>query len=238
MILRRDFLILAGSAIVMSRGTWAAERVPTMLDHLLLGCGDLDQGIAFVEQHTGVRPAMGGVHPGRGTRNALLALGPLHYLEVIAPDPAQTGIPMTRAELPAMLKQLSAPRLVDWAVHTSDIAAVAERWRKAGVAFHGPTPGSRARPDGTMLHWQTLNLENDRDGLLPFFIEWSAATVHPSVDAPAGCKLESFAVAGPDPKELSADVDHLGLEVEVANGETAHLRARIVGPGGELVLGK
>ena len=238
MISRRHFLIITGGAVTMARSLWATAKVPTMLDHLLVGCSDLDQGIAFVEKHTGVRPAMGGVNPGRGTRNALLALGPLHYLEVIAPDPAQTEAPKMRAELPAMLKKLAAPTLVDWAVHTSDIAAVAERWRKAGLAFQGPTPGSRARPDGRMLHWQTLNLDNDRDGLLPFFIEWGAETVHPSVDAPAGCKLESFAVVSPDGAALSAEFQRLGISVEVASGETAHLRARIVGPKGTLVLGE
>ena len=236
MISRREFVIIAGCAAIVPHSLWAADKVPSMLDHLLLGCSDLDEGIEFVEKHTGVRPAMGGVHPGRGTRNALLSLGPLHYLEVIAPDPAQTGIPTTKAELPTTLGRLSAPTLVAWAVHTSDIVGVAERWRKAGVAFHGPTPGSRARPDGKMLHWQTLNLDNDHDGLLPFFIEWGAETVHPSVDAPVGCKLVSFAVAGPNPKELSAEFERLGIEVEVANGETAHLRARIVGPAGEMLL--
>lgn len=237
MITRREFVTIAGAAAAMPRTMFAAEKVPSMLDHLLLGCSDLDGGIAFVEKHTGVRPAMGGVHPGRGTRNALLALGPLHYLEVIAPDPAQTEAPKMRAELPAMLKKLATPTLVDWAVHTSDIEGIAERWKKAGVAFQGPTPGSRARPDGKMLYWQTLNVLDDHNGLIPFFIQWSADTVHPSVDAPQGGTLESFAVVSPDSTTLGAEFDKLGIPVEVASGKTTHLRAKIVGPKGPMLLG-
>jgi len=208
-----------------------------MLDHLLLGCSDLDHGIAFVEKHTGVLPAIGGVHPGRGTRNALLALGKGRYLEVIAPDPRQTGIPATRAELPAMLKRLPAPKLVDWAVHTLDIEASAERLRKYGVAFQGPTAGSRARPDGRMLHWKTLNFADDRNGLLPFLIEWGADSAHPSLDAPAGCTLESFAVVSPASSALAAEFQKLGIGVAVQSGKTAHLQAKIVGPKGSMVLG-
>jgi catechol 2,3-dioxygenase-like lactoylglutathione lyase family enzyme len=236
-ISRREFLVITGAAAAVPHSSWAADNVPTMLDHLLLGCSDLDEGIAFVEGRTGVRPAMGGVHPGRGTRNALLSLGPLHYLEVIAPDPAQTEVPTIRAELPAMLKRLAAPTLVDWAVHTSDIVGVAERWKKAGVAFRGPTPGSRARPDGKMLRWQTLNITDDRNGLIPFFIQWGAETVHPSVDAPSGCMLESFSVVSPSSSALSPEFRKLGVSVEVESGESAHLLAKIVGPRGTLVLG-
>ncbi|HEX8894088.1 MAG TPA: VOC family protein, partial [Terriglobales bacterium] len=216
---------------------YAAEKVPAMLDHLLLGCSDLEQGIAFVESHIGVRPAIGGVHPGRGTRNALLSLGQLHYLEVIAPDPAQTATPTTRAELLARLKRLTLPTLVAWAVHTSDIVGVANRLRKAGITFQGPSAGSRARPDGKILHWQTLNLDNDREGLLPFFIQWGADTVHPSVDAPAGSKLESFAVVSPQSALLSSDFQKLGIDVEVASGNSARLRAFIAGPKGKFELG-
>jgi hypothetical protein len=237
MITRREFVILTSAAAFTPRSLFASEPVPAMLDHLLLGCSDLDAGIAFVEKHTGVRPAVGGVHPGRGTRNALLSLGPLHYLEVIAPDPAQTEVPKVRAELPAALKKLAAPTLIDWAVHTSDIVGVADRWRKLGVAFSGPIAGSRARPDGKMLHWQTLSVSDDRGGLIPFFIQWGEGTTHPSVDAPQGCKLESFSIASPDAAKLSAELQSLGVEVQVESGKTAHLRARITGPAGTLDLG-
>ena len=238
MISRREFVAGAAAAALMARGAFAAEKVPTLLDHLLLGCSDLDQGIAFVEQHTGVRAAIGGVHPGRGTRNALLGLGVPCYLEVIAPDPQQTEIPAIGATLLSRLKQLAAPQLVGWAVHTLTIEAVAEQLRRAGIAFHGPTAGSRARPNGEMLRWQTLNLDDDRDGLLPFFIQWGALTTQPSVEAPTGCLLDSFAVVSPESGALAAEFQALGIDVEVASGKPPHLWARITGPKGPLGLGE
>ena len=139
-----------------------------MLDHILLGCNDLQRGIDFVERHTGVRAAFGGAHPGRGTQNALLSLGVRRYLEIIAPDPQQIASPF---ELPAKLKKLSEPRLVGWAAHPGDLQVLAADLAKAGIAAEGPTSGSRKRPDGSLLHWKMLNLKDDANGLLPFFIE-------------------------------------------------------------------
>src|SRR5438034_11265512 len=72
-ISRRSFLMFATGAISAPHALppWPEiAEVPRLLDHILLGSNDLDRGIAFVEEHTGVRAAFGGVHPGRGTDTA------------------------------------------------------------------------------------------------------------------------------------------------------------------------
>jgi hypothetical protein len=51
--------------------------------------------------------------------------------------------------------------------------------------------------------------------LLPFFIEWSADSIHPSADSPKGCWLLRFEAASPDPEELSKQVDLLGLDLPI-----------------------
>src|SRR5712664_66808 len=235
---RRNFLALTGAALVLPRIPSAAnaedaddDDVPALLDHILLGCNDLDKGIEFVQEGTGVLPAIGGVHPGRGTRNALLSLGERRYLEIIAPDPAQSEI----AHFP-QIRSMTDPRLIGWAVHPPDISAVAKELRENKVEFTGPADGSRKRPDGRVLNWKTINLADDRHGLLPFFIEWSADSVHPAKDAPKKCRLDYFTVMGLDPAELSKAFQQIGVEASLERSDRDRLRAHITGPKGELGL--
>src|SRR5882724_3259320 len=174
---RRFFLLLTSGAVAIPSMLLAESEAPSLLDHILLGVSDLQGGINFVERHTGVRATFGGVHPGRGTQNALLSLGERRYLEIIAPDPAQPGV---KNPLASNLQSLTAPRLVGWAAHPGKLPAFAGKLRGAGIKFEGPTPGSRKRPDGQLLEWQTLMIADTESGLLPFFIEWSQDSVHPS----------------------------------------------------------
>ena len=229
LVSRRIFLAVTAGCIGSRSFSWGEGRAPAMLDHILLGCADLDQGIAFVEERTGIRAAFGGIHPGRGTRNALLSLGERRYLEIIAPDPGQ---PVLKQH--SEIREMSAPRLISWAAHPGDLDGVAQKLRSAGVAFVGPSPGSRKRPDGRVLNWRSLGLVDDRKGLLPFFIEWSRDSIHPATDSPSGCRLHEFGIAVPDPAGLTRLLTRIGIDVPVEKGAQAQLRARIIGPGGSL----
>jgi hypothetical protein len=233
---RRTFLALTSGALAWPSVAWAADakednEVPALLDHIILGCNDLDGGIQSVEERLGVRPAIGGVHPGRGTRNALLALGERRYLEIIAPDPAQREI----LHYP-QIREMSDARLIGWAVHPPDITAIAKQLGENKLAFQGPDDGSRKLPDGRVLTWKTLTLADDRHGLLPFFIEWSADSTHPSKDAPKRCQLEYFEIMSPDPNELASTLKRMGLDIPVQRSDKPRLRALISGPKGDLGL--
>jgi hypothetical protein len=232
-ISRRLFLTLAAEAVAAPSLLFPEneDKVPSMLDHILLGSDDLQRGIKFVEHHTGATAAFGGVHPGRGTQNALLSLGERRYLETIAPDPAQPGV---KNPIASNLHSLAEPRLVGWAAHPGSVSAFAERLRAAGIKFEGPTPGSRKRPGGELLKWQTVSLADTASGLLPFFIEWSQDSAHPSVDAPAGCALLSFVAETPEPEKLAATLKTLNLDLPVKKTEKPRLHAVISGPKGNL----
>jgi hypothetical protein len=230
---RRLFLALAGGAISAPSRILAENEVPTLLDHILLGSSDLQHGIDLVERHTGIRATFGGVHPGRGTQNALLSLGEGRYLEIIAPDPAQSS---TTDPLASELHSFTEPRLVGWAAHPGELSSFADRLRSAGIKCEGPTPGSRKRPDGRLLQWQTLRLADDASGLLPFFIQWSANSVHPSVDAPKGCSLLTFSAETPNPLKLASTLKILNLDLPLRKGDHPQLLATISGPKGRLDL--
>jgi len=205
------------------------------VDHLLLGAPDLDKGIAWVEERTGVRAQAGGRHPGMGTHNALLSLGDRQYVEIIAPDPTQSAF-----NFQIDLRRLSAPRLVTWAASTNELSAVVIRAQAAGLQVFGPREGSRVRLDGVTLKWTSAGIlagmaEADIDPV-PFFIQWAPDSVHPSQDAPKGCRLVSLDAAHPNPTKLHQRLATLGIDAPVRQDERTALIATLETPRGRVVI--
>ena len=201
------------------------------LDHLLWAAPDLDTGSAPIGAILGVAPARGGSHPGFGTRNSLLSLGDA-YLEVIAPDPAQSLEGNRGGDIAAM----SRPGLITFAVRTTDIGAYQAAAAKAGVTTRGPVAMGRTRPDGVRLDWECLYItDKTYSEFIPFAIDWKNSP-HPSASTPAGGRLVSFAVLHPDPAPLAAIYRTMGIGVAVKGAASPGFLAVIDTPRGEVVL--
>lgn len=190
------------------------------LDHIILETGSLVKGSAAFARLTGVTPAAGGQHPGRGTQNALVALGGGRYLEILAPLVDSGAVEPLRP--------------VGWAVHSPDLVALRERLRTAGLSLSESRPGSRRRPDGGLLTWSTAGLLGDDAPSLPFFIQWGREVAHPSTTSPSGCTLVTFQVATPDSTRLGRLVRALELPVVVRAAPHEEMTLTLRCPRGEV----
>lgn len=205
----------------------------TTVDHLVYATPDLNRGVEEIEKLLGVRATVGGQHPGRGTRNALIALGPRTYLEIIAPDPDQ---PPPKNPRPFGIDGLKKSRLVAWFVSSPDL----EQWRARAVGNGVPLgevmSGSRRRPDGTQLSWQFTDPSAVvANGIVPLLINWGESD-HPANSAAKGATLISLRAEHPDVQRVSAMLRHLAIDLPLKAGESPALIAIIEGPRGRVEL--
>jgi catechol 2,3-dioxygenase-like lactoylglutathione lyase family enzyme len=183
------------------------------LDHLVYATPDLEESVRFVAKLTGVRPVEGGPHPGLGTRNHLLGLGELRYLEIIGPD---AGQPEPERPRPFGIDELTEPRLAAWAVRAADIEARVARSRTLGYDPGPIEPLSRRTPDGEVLRWR---LTFPYEPVVPFLIDWGR-TPHPARRLPV-VPLTAFNGTHPDLAGVRGRLAALGVEMDVREGEQA-----------------
>jgi hypothetical protein len=112
----------------------------------------------------GLATDYGGPHGNSVTHMALLGFEDGSYLELIAPlQPGRVdGSPWGKL----MLADTGAGA---WAVGTADIQDEVARLRAQGIEAHKPEAGSRRRPNGRVLEWETASA--GPGATLPFMIQ-------------------------------------------------------------------
>lgn len=214
------------------------------LDHIVVACARLDQGIDWVEERLGVRPQAGGRHLAMGTHNAVLKLGLQTYLEVIAIDPEGTAPARPRwfaLDDPLMQARLATePALITWVMRCESLANACARVPDLGEIL------SMSRGD---LRWQIAVPEDGSlpySGVLPAAIQWAAAAdgtaVHPCDRLPdSGCQLLALDLSHPAAVLVTSGIVGMFRELRIVGpvnlspGPVA-ISARIATPAGEVSL--
>lgn len=206
------------------------------LDHFMWGAPTLETGLREAERLFSVRPAMGGSHPGLGTCNALLALGDV-YLEVIAPDPAQSDPPQSRqGSFARQLAELETCALITWAAGSRDLKLIAAKASDRGLTVRGPSATQRRTPDDQLLSWELLFLsDHGFPNLVPFFIDW-LDTTHPASSNPFGGEVVSFVLETPDASGLSDLLGDLEVDANIVSAREPRLTVSIQTANGLVVL--
>ena len=203
------------------------------IDHLVYATPDIQRGIDAVETLLGIRASPGGQHPGAGTRNALVALGPASYLEIIGPDLEQAPPPGPRR---FGIDGLKAPRLAAWAARGKDLERLVADAAQNGMKLGAIGSGSRKRPDGVLLSWRfTSPATVLGDGIVPFFIDWGK-TPHPAQTAAAGATLVGLRAEHPDARRVGEMLRKLGLDLPVTTAPAPALIATVDCPKGRVEL--
>jgi len=207
--------------------------VLAQVDHIVYATPDLALGIDTAEKLFGVRATPGGQHPGQGTRNALIALGPASYLEIIGPDPEQ---PKPAGPRRFGIDDLTAPHLLTWVAQGKSLDAFAASAKAHGVDLGAVIPGSRKRPDGVVLSWTYTDPRVVlADRLVPYLIDWGASP-HPSATAARGVTLLSLRAEHPDAETVQTMLKQLGLDLVVTRGPKPSLIATFDSPKGRVEL--
>jgi hypothetical protein len=221
-------LVLAGSATPRT-----ADGLLARIDHLVYATPDLGVGIDTAERLFGVRASQGGQHPGEGTRNALIALGPTSYFEIIGPDPDQPKPDRPRR---FGIDEIKAPRLTTWVAKGADLETFASEAAAHGVKLGAVIPGSRKRPDGVVLSWRYTDPRVIlADRLVPYFIDWGPSP-HPSATAARGVTLVGLRAEHPDADRVRGMLRQLGLDLAVERGPKPALIATFESPKGRVEI--
>lgn len=231
-MMRHLVLMLVGAGLMAS--AWAqTDGYLAQVDHLVYATPDLDLGVETIERLLGIRATSGGQHPGLGTRNALVALGPSTYLEIIGPDPAQ---PKPAGPRRFGIDGLKEPRLIGWVAKGTALEALVARARRRGVPLGEVMSGSRRRPDGVMLSWRfTDPAVVVEHRLIPYVIDWGGSP-HPAATAAKGARLVALRAEHPDAPRAEKMLRDIGLDLPVTHGPLPVLVATIESPKGRVEI--
>jgi len=182
------------------------------LDHIVHVTDDPKQAVLDM-QALGFHAVIGGEHENWGTHNGLCYFG-LTYLEFLGMKDTRIAEKVTDNTLIQQLVAENNNGLARLALRTRNLPQAMEHFRSHELQVTGPVEGSRRQPDGTLLQWAMLFVnESESDPFkLPFIIDWKMS------DQERKNELERQHLVAPHP---AGRIDIADVRIAASNSETS-----------------
>ena len=198
------------------------------IDHIILVINNLENGISQFKELTGVAPVFGGVHPNSFTQNAIVSLGNQSYIEILAPRTDLDSIPNWIMEFEDLTP-------IGWAVTSRSIDITRSKLLSLNYVISNSNSGSRETPWGDKLTWITFGFLDKNSFVFPFFINWQENVVHPSENAPKGCRLNELQLFSNDNSLVELN-NMLNLGLKIIKSQEDKIVLRIRTPQGDITF--
>lgn len=143
------------------------------IDHIVIVTDNTKQAAENFGKEHNITVIQGGEHANWGTYNYLAYFSNDSYIEWIGifdkKIATQSENPLIKQIVNALDDNMEGP--IQYALRTDRMDKYIDQFHKSTIPFTGPIPGSRKKPNGSMLEWRML-FPGDVSEQLPFLIEW------------------------------------------------------------------
>jgi len=203
-----------------------------MIDHIVWAVPDLASGAALFTELTGVTPSPGGKHVALGTHNVLVGLDGGAYFEIIAADPDSTVATKWMST-----GEITSPQITRWALKSDQIAEHAQIIQEHDADMGEIKTGGRQMSNGDQLSWQlTMPAAEPLVEVVPFLLDWSQSSHHPSEVLEAHCELEELRLVHPDPSKVQEVLRALNCDIKVSRGSQPSIELALKTPKGQVII--
>ncbi len=137
-------------------------------DHFIILTSNLDAATQTYRR-LGFEVRPGGEHPAMGSHNALIAIADGTYIELVGFKDTALAV---KSYWRAGVERLQIGEgFGGYVLASSDLAGDVAQIKQRTLVYDEPKPGSRIRPDGQRVEWQTAMFNGSPIGLLPFLIQ-------------------------------------------------------------------
>lgn len=221
-------------------------------DHVIHYVDDAHETMKTLNTAENLNVKYGGRHEKRGTYNTLLYFG-LSYIEYLSIDNNKIfneygATNVTYSPFSTISKFGFKEGLYRIALRTKNLESLAKLLKSKGLLVNGPIELSRKQPDGKVLEWRLLFVDDPNTSLpLPFFIDWiqtdedrfSELKKSGFISNNNDCKISYFGIAVHDLKRAVSDwskwFDLVVGEIEVDKDLNAKVQ-RLHLTGGDILF--